>query len=119
MNDVNESPQERRITFCLYESWEKISEASSIPPLKNLNRDELEPFKKNMVLLDLRENKEVPTFQVIGQSLEEDLEEQLIGRPISEVPRRSMLSRVTDHFLEVLSNRVPIAFEAEFINKDD
>ena len=37
--------------------------------------------------------------------------------PISDVPRRTMLSRVTDHHLEVLANRVPIAFEAEFINK--
>ncbi|MDG1437733.1 MAG: hypothetical protein P8P98_02060 [Emcibacteraceae bacterium] len=119
MNDANDLPQERRITYCLYDSWEKISEASKLPSLKDLNRDELEPFKKNMVLLDLRDNKEEPTFQVIGQSLEEDLEEQLVGRPISDVPRRSMLSRVTDHFLEVLSNRVPIAFEAEFINNNE
>lgn len=119
MTEANSSPQERRITFCLYESWEKIVEDSRLPPLKKLKRDELEPFKKNMVLLDLREDKDAPTFQVIGQNLEEDLDQSLVGLRISDVPRRSMLSRVTDHYLEVLRNRVPIAFEAEFVNNGD
>lgn len=110
--------QERRITFCLYEYWEKLAGESNLPALKNMNRDEIAPFKKNLVLIDLRNGHDQPTFQVIGQDLQEDLESDLTSMPVSHVPRRTMLSRVTDHYLEVLANRVPIAFEAEFVNRD-
>ena len=113
-----ETDQERRITFCLYESWEKIAGSSRLPALKRLQRQEIEAFKSNLVLLDLRNGKDNPIFQVIGNGLTEDLEVDLVGRPIAEVPRRSMLSRVTDRYLEVLANRVPIAFEAEFVNRE-
>lgn len=116
MSAEQETDQERRITFCLYESWEKIAGSSGLPALKRLQRQEIEAFKSNLVLLDLRNGKDNPNFQVIGNGLTEDLEIDLVGRPLSEVPRRSMLSRVTDHYLEVLANRVPIAFEAEFVN---
>lgn len=119
MSAEEETDQERRITFCLYESWEKIAGSSGLPALKRLQRQEIEAFKSNLVLLDLRNGKDNPTFQVIGNGLTEDLEADLIGRPLADVPRRSMLSRVTDHYLEVLANRVPIAFEAEFVNRDN
>jgi hypothetical protein len=33
------------------------------------------------------------------------------------VPNRSVLSRLTDHYLEVIANRAPIGFEAEFVNR--
>ena len=118
MSAEQETDQERRITFCLYESWEKIAGSSGLPALKRLKSQEIEAFKSNLVLLDLRNGKDNPIFQVIGNGLTEDLEVDLVGRPIAEVPRRSMLSRVTDHYLEVLANRVPIAFEAEFVNRE-
>ncbi|MEZ5757728.1 MAG: hypothetical protein R3D86_05875 [Emcibacteraceae bacterium] len=118
MSAVEDLSQERRITFCLYEYWEKLAGESGLPALKNMNRNEIAPFKKNLVLLDLRNGQDNPTFQVIGQDLMEDLDEDLTNKPVKSVPRRTMLSRVTDHYMEVLANRVPIAFEAEFVNKE-
>ncbi|HRW29956.1 MAG TPA: PAS domain-containing protein, partial [Emcibacteraceae bacterium] len=118
MSAVEDLSQERRITFCLYEYWEKLAGESGLPALKNMNRNEIAPFKKNLVLLDLRNGQDNPTFQVIGQDLLEDLDDDLTNKPVSSVPRRTMLSRVTDHYMEVLANRVPIAFEAEFVNKE-
>lgn len=118
MSAVEDLNQERRITFCLYEYWEKLAGESGLPALKNMNRDEIAPFKKNLVLIDLRNGHHQPTFQVIGQDLQEDLENDLTNKPVNDVPRRTMLSRVTDHYLEVLANRVPIAFEAEFVNRN-
>ena len=29
---------------------------------------------------------------------------------------RSLLSRLTDHYLQIIANRAPIGFEAEFVN---
>jgi hypothetical protein len=36
---------------------------------------------------------------------------------ISDVPSRSLLSRLTDHYLQIIANRAPIGFEAEFVNQ--
>ena len=38
-------------------------------------------------------------------------------RRISEVPSRSLLSRLTDHYLQIIANRAPIGFEAEFVGQ--
>lgn len=37
-------------------------------------------------------------------------------RAIADVPSRSLLSRLTDHYLQIIANRAPIGFEAEFAN---
>ena len=37
-------------------------------------------------------------------------------RTISEVPSRSLLSRLTDHYMQIIANRAPVGFEAEFDN---
>jgi hypothetical protein len=38
-------------------------------------------------------------------------------RTIADVPSRSLLSRLTDHYLQIIANRAPIGFEAEFANQ--
>ena len=35
---------------------------------------------------------------------------------IADVPSRSLLSRLTDHYMQIIANRAPIGFEAEFDN---
>ena len=35
-------------------------------------------------------------------------------RTISDVPSRSLLSRLTDHYMQIIANRSPVGFEAEF-----
>jgi hypothetical protein len=38
-------------------------------------------------------------------------------RRLSDVPGRSLLSRITDHYLQIIANQAPIGFEAEFVNQ--
>lgn len=35
----------------------------------------------------------------------------------SDVPSRSLLSRLTDHYMQLIANRAPVGFEAEFDNQ--
>src|SRR5690606_18840760 len=35
----------------------------------------------------------------------------------ADVPPRSLLSRITDHYMQILANQAPIGFEAEFVNQ--
>jgi len=118
MSAVEETYQEKRMTYCLYETWERIAGSNGLPSLKKIRQADIAPFKDNLVLLDRRNVKNQPTFQVIGNKLTDDLDIDLLNKPVTDVPRRTMLSRVPDHYLEVLANRAPIAFEAEFVNRD-
>ena len=36
---------------------------------------------------------------------------------LSDIPSRSLLSRITDHYMQILANQAPIGFEAEFVNQ--
>ena len=36
---------------------------------------------------------------------------------LSDVPARSLLSRITDHYMQIIANQAPIGFEAEFVNQ--
>jgi hypothetical protein len=40
-------------------------------------------------------------------------------RTIDDVPSRSLLSRLTDHYMQIIANRAPVGFEAEFVNQRD
>ncbi|MBL4800837.1 MAG: hypothetical protein JKY45_03015, partial [Emcibacter sp.] len=106
------------ITFQLYNYWFGLADDCGIPSLTSLNPDDIAPYKNNMVLIDLRDTKDEPTLQVIGQLLSQDLDMDLSLKGISEIPRRTLLSRITDHYMEVLANKSPISFDAEFLNKE-
>ena len=59
----------------------------------------------------------IPAMPYIGTAIREEcgLDEDV--RTIAEVPSRSLLSRLTDHYLQIIANRAPIGFEAEFVNQ--
>ncbi len=111
------SGQENRITFQLYDCWAGLAGDQDIPPLKALAPESIAPYKNNMVLIDLRDPDNEPTLQVVGQLLRQDVDQDLVLAGISEIPRRTLLSRITDHYMEVLANKSPISFDAEFHNK--
>ncbi|MCK5424140.1 MAG: hypothetical protein KAI89_02130 [Emcibacter sp.] len=117
MNPVEYVGQEKRITFQLYNCWFGLDSDYDIPPLKSLSPEHIVDYKDNLVLIDLRDPDNEPTLQVIGQLLNKDIDQDLNLKSINEIPRRSLLSRVTDHYMEVLGNKSPISFDAEFNNK--
>ena len=60
---------------------------------------------------------ENPTIQFLGQALREECELDEGITNIEDVPARSLLSRITDHYLQIIANQAPIGFEAEFVNQ--
>ena len=69
------------------------------------------------MLLDFSEGTDDPKVAYLGTSLREEC--NLLGdiRQISDVPKRSLLSRLTDHYLQIIANCAPIGFEAEFVGQ--
>ncbi|MEQ8772013.1 MAG: hypothetical protein RIC51_04155 [Erythrobacter sp.] len=108
---------ERRMQVRAYNHWAGLLEDSSFPSIEGLVPEELDDFGPNSVLLDFSAGIENPVVQYLGERLGEECGATGPIRTLSDVPPRSLLSRITDHYMQILANEAPIGFEAEFINQ--
>lgn len=107
---------ERRMHVRAYNYWVSLLQGRAYPGVDNLDPANLGDFGPNSVLLDFTQNSETPTIAWLGDRLRAECLTPNQVTSISEVPARSLLSRLTDHHLQIIANRAPIGFEAEFIN---
>lgn len=105
---------ERRMHVRAYNHWVSLLRGRPYPAIDDLEPEGIADFGPNSVLLDFSAGVEDPTIQFIGRALREEcgLDQSILH--ISDVPSRSLLSRLTDHYLQIIANRAPIGFEAEF-----
>jgi len=115
--DLTNAPEERLIMRFLA-CWEDAAGERPMPALTNFSAAALEPFKPFSVLIDLQDGYEDPVIRHVGDAIASLMGKDCRGQSPHDVPRRSILSRVTDHFYEVLANRAPIGFEAAFEDKN-
>ncbi|HYW16573.1 MAG TPA: hypothetical protein VE891_10545 [Allosphingosinicella sp.] len=108
---------ERRMHVRAYNYWVSLLDGRAYPSIKALDPEALGDFGPNSVLLDFSDGGDDPGVTWLGDALREECD--LIGdvRRISEVPKRSLLSRLTDHYLQIIANKAPIGFEAEFVGQ--
>lgn len=107
---------ERRMQVRAYNHWAAQLEDRNYPSIETLEPEALTDFGPYSVLLDFSVGIEDPAIQYLGERLaEECLATGSIAR-LSDVPSRSLLSRITDHYMQILANQAPIGFEAEFVN---
>lgn len=105
---------ERRMHVRAYNHWASLLDGRPYPSVEDLDPDSLGDFGPHSVLLDFTAGIENPTIAYLGGRLREEcgLDEGITT--IADVPSRSLLSRLTDHYLQIIANRAPIGFEAEF-----
>src|SRR5215212_708996 len=108
---------ERRMHVRAYNYWVGLLDGRAYPAIGDLEPDTLGDFGPNSVLLDFSEGGDDPRIAWLGDALREECD--LIGhvRRISEVPKRSLLSRLTDHYMQIIANKARIGFEAEFVGQ--
>ena len=108
---------ERRMHVRAYNYWVSLLDGKPYPAIRDLDPHQLEDFGPHSVLLDFSEGTDDPKVAYLGTSLREEC--NLLGdiRQISDVPKRSLLSRLTDHYLQIIANCAPIGFEAEFVGQ--
>jgi hypothetical protein len=111
--DLADAPEERLIMRFLA-CWEEVAGGRPMPALGNFSAPALEPYKPFSVLIDLQDGYENPVIRHVGRAIVALMGKDCRGQSPHDVPRRSILSRVTDHFYEILANRAPIGFEAAF-----
>jgi len=108
---------ERRMQVRAYNHWASLLDGRSFPSIEDLHPEDLPDFGPFSVLLDFTAGIEDPTIQFLGAQLAEECDAQHAIRTLADVPSRSLLSRITDHYMQILANQAPIGFEAEFVNQ--
>ena len=108
---------ERRMHVRAYNYWVSLLDGKAYPSVQDLDPHSIEDFGPNSVLLDFTEGENDAQVAWLGDALRQECD--LLGdiRRISDVPKRSLLSRLTDHYLQIIANKAPIGFEAEFVGQ--
>ena len=108
---------ERRMHVRAYNYWVSLLEGRDFPSIDDLESNDVEDFAANSVLLDFTCGRDNPAIPYIGADIRDECGLTDDTRTISDVPPRSLLSRLTDHYMQIIANRAPIGFEAEFVNQ--
>ena len=108
---------ERRMQVRAYNFWASLLLDRSFPSIEELDPEALPDFGPFSVLLDFTSGIEDPAVIYLGNKLAGECGTQGPISKLSDVPSRSLLSRITDHYLQIIANQAPIGFEAEFVNQ--
>lgn len=107
---------ERRMQVRAYNHWVSLLNGRAYPAIEDLDPESIIDFGPHSVLLDFTAGIEDPAIRFLGASLREECHLDADVTHIGQVPGRSLLSRLTDHYLQIIANCAPIGFEAEFTN---
>ena len=118
-NDVTSQigTDERRMHVRAYNYWVSLLGSRDFPSIEELEPSEVEDFASQSVLLDFTCGRDNPAIPYVGAALRDECGLDDDMRTINEVPSRSLLSRLTDHYMQIVANRAPVGFEAEFNNQ--
>src|SRR3546814_10437355 len=107
---------ERRMQVRAYNHGASLLSDRAYPSVEDLDLGHVGYFGPHSVLLDFTAGLENPGVAFLGDRLRAESQIDADVRHISQIPGRSLLSRLTDHYLQIIANRAPIGFEAEFVN---
>lgn len=105
---------ERRMHVRAYNHWVTLLRGRQFPSIADLDPAGNSDFGSHSVVLDFSRGVDQPTIAFLGKALAHECELQQGAHDLAEVPPRSLLSRLTDHHLQIIANRAPVGFEAEF-----
>ena len=108
---------ERRMHVRAYNYWVSLLKGRAYPDIADVDPHTIEDFGPHSVLLDFSVDPEDPEIAFLGRALRVECGLDQSIDHISQVPARSLLSRLTDHYLQIIANRSPIGFEAEFVGQ--
>jgi len=107
---------ERRMHVRAYEMWLSLLDGRDYPAISDLDVDALGEFGPYSVLLDFGADRANPGIAYLGRALREEGDIDAAVATVADVPGRALLARLTDHYAEILDNRAPVGFEAEFVS---
>ena len=107
---------ERRMQVRAYNFWAGLLGDLPFPSVASLVDSDAPDFANHAVLLKFDRGIENPAIAWLGEQLAIECDTTKAIKRLSDVPGRSLLSRITDHYMQIIANQAPIGFEAEFVN---
>ena len=107
---------ERRMHVRAYNYWVSLLNGREFPSIQDLDPEAIEDFSTHSVIVDLTGKLNIPATPFVGSAIKDEIGVEVVNS-ISDVPGRSLLSRLTDHYFQIVATRTPVGFEAEFINQ--
>jgi hypothetical protein len=111
------APDERRLHVRAYNHWVSLLNGRAFPSIEDIDPARLGDFSRHGVLLDFTANRRDPAIRYLGPALREECGFGQDIASVGVVPKRSLLSRLTDHYLQIIASRSPVGFDAEFVNQ--
>ena len=100
-----------------YNYWVSLLDGRDFPSIEDLEPGDVQDFAAHSVLLDFTCGGDNPAIPYVGAAIRDECALDDDMRTIADVPSRSLLSRLTDHYMQIIANRAPVGFEAEFENQ--
>ncbi|RED16723.1 PAS domain-containing protein [Parasphingopyxis lamellibrachiae] len=110
---------ERRMHVRAYNHWASLLHSRAYPSIEDLDPATIGDFGPHSVLLDFTAGLNNPSIAWLGGALRTECDIDDTIEDIADVPPRSLLSRLTDHYMQIIANQAPVGFEAEFENHRD
>lgn len=107
---------ERRMHVRAYNYWVSLLKNRAFPAIEDLEPGNLEDFGPHSILLDFTRGSDNPVIAWLGSAIRQECDLAPDLATLADVPGGSLLSRLTDHYLQIIANRAPVGFEAEFVN---
>jgi hypothetical protein len=108
---------ERRMHVRAYNYWASLLDGRDYPSVEDLEPADLKDFAPYSVLLDFTAGRDDPATSYIGDAIRAECGLADSVQTIADVASGSLLSRLTDHYMQIIANRAPVGFEAEFVNQ--
>lgn len=107
---------ERRLQVRAYSLWTSLLGERRFPSLSAFDLDALSDLAPYGVLIDFSAASADPAIGRIGSALAQECGPPGTIARLSDAPAGSLLSRIADHYREILTRQAPVGFEAEFVN---
>ena len=107
---------ERRMHVRAYNYWCSLCDGKDFPSIADLDPGAIEDFGPHSVIVDLTGKLNQPKTPYVGSAIKAEIGVDGV-KSIADVPGRSLLSRLTDHYFQIIATRAPVGFEAEFVNQ--
>jgi hypothetical protein len=105
---------ERRSSLRLYKHWDAARNGAALPKLPDFDLTLLQELGASCFLMITEPGEGAPAFRYFGRNLAFEIGRDLTGRPISEAPASSLLSRVLGHYLEAMQQHKPVGINGRF-----
>lgn len=105
---------ERRLQVRAYRFWTGLQAGRAVPLIADLDRAPRPEFSENAILVDM--TGPTPVICFVGAQLQAEAGLTQNDLALSQVPARSLISRLTDRCAQVITSGGALGFEAEFVN---